>query len=121
MSDHTVAMPTAPEAAHESGRHPVNVAHLVMGVAFLGLTLVWALIASDAVEGNDIRWLMPIPWVAAGAAGVLASILPSRRHRFAKRQTGWVTPDTPETTTELTAELTTELTTEPTENPEETK
>lgn len=93
MSDPTATIPTPPETALPSGRHPVNVAHLVMGVAFLGLTLVWALIASDTVEGNDIRWLMPIPWVAAGAAGVLASILAGRSNGFAQRQTGWVTPD----------------------------
>jgi hypothetical protein len=103
MSDHTIPLPTTSEPA-QSGRHPVNVGHLVMGVAFLGLTLVWALIASDTVEGADIRWLMPIPWVAAGAAGVLASLLPSRRRRFDKRQTGWVTPDPTITTTEETTE-----------------
>jgi hypothetical protein len=106
MSDHTATMPTTPDAAPDSGRHPVNVAHLVMGVAFLGIAVVWAFIASDTVQGSDVRWLMPIPWVAAGIAGVVASILPSRRHRYAKRQTGWVTPDTPETTTELTTETT---------------
>jgi hypothetical protein len=78
MTDYTVP-PPQPETGPMSGRHPVNVGHLVMGVAFLGLTLVWALVASDTVEGADIRWLLPIPWVAAGVAGVLASVLPSRR------------------------------------------
>jgi hypothetical protein len=107
MSDHTVAMPNSSEAAEPSGRHPVNVAHLVMGVAFLGLTLVWALIASDAVEGADIRWLLPIPWVAAGIAGVLASVIPSRR-RLGQSQTGWVT--TPQDTSSDTSPETTEET-----------
>ena len=92
MSDHTV-----------SGRHPVNVGHLVMGVAFLGLTLVWALVASDTVEGSDIRWLMPIPWVAAGLAGVLATVLPNRG-RWGKSKTGWVTSSEDTETTEITNE-----------------
>ena len=43
-----------------------------MGIAFLGLVGVWALVAGDAVDGDDIRWLLPIPWVLAGAAGLVA-------------------------------------------------
>jgi hypothetical protein len=77
----------------ESGRHPVNIGHLVMGLAFLGMVGVWALIQGNVVEGGDIRWLLPIPWVLAGFAGLLATTLTSGRH--ATRQTGWVgTPDT---------------------------
>jgi hypothetical protein len=56
-----------------AGRHPVNVLHLVFGVAFVGLVVTWALIESSAVGGNGLRWLLPIPWVAAGAAGLLAT------------------------------------------------
>lgn len=95
MSDTTIPMqqnPTGPPT--DSGRHPVNIGHLVMGVAFVGLTLVWALVASDTVEGSDIRWLMPIPWVAAGAAGVLATVL-TNRSRWGQSQTGWVTSTEP--------------------------
>ncbi len=62
-----------------TGRHPVHTAHLVMGIAFLGLVLIWSLIVSDAVTGSDIRWLLPLPWVAAGLAGVLATVARARR------------------------------------------
>jgi hypothetical protein len=55
------------------GVHPINVGHLVMGVAFAGLTIVWALYMSDTVSSHDLRWLMPIPWVAAGVAGLVAA------------------------------------------------
>jgi hypothetical protein len=100
MTDHTVPLQTQPAAPHRSGRHPVNVGHLVMGVAFLGLTLVWALIASDTVEGADIRWLLPIPWVAAGVAGVLAGVLPSRdRHTQPAIPTATTPTATPASTT----------------------
>ena len=51
-----------------SGRHPVNIGHLVMGLAFVGLVGVWALIQGDIVQGDDIRWLLPVPWVLAGIA-----------------------------------------------------
>ena len=62
-----------------SGRHPVNVGHLVMGVAFAGIALVWALLQGDVVDTGELRWLLPIPWIAAGAAGLAASVWPGRR------------------------------------------
>ena len=65
--------------ADTSGRHPVNVGHLVMGVAFLGLTVIWALFETDSIGSGDLRWLMPLPWLAAGVAGLLAVVLAGRR------------------------------------------
>jgi hypothetical protein len=62
-----------------SGRHPVNIGQLVMGVAFAGMVLVWALVQGDVVETSELRWLLPIPWIAAGAAGLAATVWPSRR------------------------------------------
>ena len=67
----------------------MNIGHLVMGIAFLGLVGIWALVQSDLVNGGDIRWLLPIPWVFAGVAGLLATTL-SARNRHAARQTGSV-------------------------------
>ena len=40
---------------------PVNVFHLVFGVAFLGMVVNWALIESGTVETHNLRWLLPIP------------------------------------------------------------
>jgi hypothetical protein len=60
-------------------RHPVNVGHLVMGLAFLGLVAVWALIIGGVVGDDDIRWLQPVPWVLAGGAGLLATAVAARR------------------------------------------
>ena len=62
-----------------SGLHPVNVGQLVMGVAFAGMVLVWALVQGDVVETGELRWLMPIPWIAAGAAGLAATVWATRR------------------------------------------
>lgn len=62
-----------------SWRHPVNVSHLVMGIAFAGMVLVWALIAGDVVGEGDLQWLMPIPWVSAGIAGLVAMAMGARR------------------------------------------
>ena len=75
----------------QSGRHPVNVGHLVMGIAFLGLVGVWALIQSGIVDHADVRWLLPGPRVLAGLGGLLALALSGSR-RWSTRQTGWVGP-----------------------------
>ena len=75
-----------------SGRHPISIGHLVMGIAFLGIVVVWALIQADAVSGDDIRWLLPVPWVLAGVAGLLATT--RRKHHdwdtYESGQRGWV-------------------------------
>jgi hypothetical protein len=63
----------------QSGRHPVSVGHLVMGVAFLGLATVWLLFETEVVGRDDLRWFLPLPWLAAGLAGLLAVALTGRR------------------------------------------
>jgi hypothetical protein len=63
----------------DTGWHPVNISHLVMGVAFAGMLVVWGLVVTDVVSGDSYRWLLPIPWLAAGAAGLAASVWPSRK------------------------------------------
>ncbi|EON22969.1 MULTISPECIES: hypothetical protein [Nocardioides] len=71
-----------PQSSHEadtSGRHPVSVGHLVMGVAFLGLATIWLLFQSDTIGNDDLRWFLPLPWLAAGLAGLLAVALTGRR------------------------------------------
>lgn len=65
--------------ARNSGWHPVNITQLVMGVAFAGMVLVWALVVGDVVDRDSYRWLLPIPWIAAGVAGLVATVLPMRR------------------------------------------
>lgn len=64
-----------------AGRHPVNTGQLVMGLAFLGLVAVWALWTTDVVDGGDVRWLLPLPFVLAGAAGLVASAISGAARR----------------------------------------
>ena len=63
-----------------------------MGIAFLGLVGIWALIEGEVVAGDDIRWLLPVPWVLAGVAGLVAATRPGRSSRHATTQTGWIVP-----------------------------
>jgi hypothetical protein len=72
MNDETRPI-TTEQRSWAAGRHPVNVLHLVFGVALLGMVVNWALIQSDVVAAHNLRWLLPIPWVAAGAAGLIAT------------------------------------------------
>ncbi|MBC2933698.1 hypothetical protein [Nocardioides sp. zg-1228] len=65
--------------ARATGLHPVNVGQLVMGVAFAGMVVVWALLQGDVVETHQLRWLMPMPWLVAGAAGLAATVWPTGR------------------------------------------
>lgn len=75
-------MTPTPQSA--TGRHPVNISHLVMGLAFLGIVAVWALVASGAAGDADLRWLMPLPWIVAGAVGLIASVLNHRNDNNTK-------------------------------------
>lgn len=70
---------TAMQSRVRAGWHPTNVGHLVMGVGFLGIVGIWALVATESVTGEDIRWLLPIPWVVAGLAGLLVIAFSGRR------------------------------------------
>jgi hypothetical protein len=89
MSDETLYLseePT-PEPApatppeRETGWHPVNVGHLVMGLVFLCAVVAWALVQTDTVSGRDLRWLLPLPWVVGGAVGLTAAAVSGvRRH-----------------------------------------
>lgn len=61
-----------------TGRHPVNIGHLVMGLAFLVFVVVWVLIVSGTVvihSIEDLRWLLPLPWIIGGSVGLLAAVL----------------------------------------------
>ncbi|MFI5626622.1 hypothetical protein ACIA03_24400 [Nocardioides sp. NPDC051685] len=61
-----------------TGRHPVNIGHLVMGLVFLVFVVVWALIVTGTVHIDtveDLRWLLPLPWIVGGSIGLLAALL----------------------------------------------
>lgn len=84
----------------QSGRHPVSVGHLVMGVAFLGLATIWLLLETDSIGNDDLRWFLPLPWLAAGLAGLLAVALTGRRSKpeyaaapAAEPEPLWAEPD----------------------------
>ena len=70
-----------PAARWHGPRHPVHVGHLVMGIAFLGLAGIWAALRTGLADADDLHWLMGLPWVLAGLAGLVAVTWAGRRRR----------------------------------------
>ncbi|KRA38323.1 MULTISPECIES: hypothetical protein [unclassified Nocardioides] len=73
-----------PADARPSGWHQVNTGHLVMGTAFVGLVIVWALLTSDTVQLENSGWILPLPWLVGGGLGLVATMLRGPRHHAAK-------------------------------------
>lgn len=73
--------PAPTDESSPSGRHPVNIGHLAMGLVFLAFVAMWALVQSGAVTGDDVHWLLPVPWVVGGAVGVAVALLGGVRRR----------------------------------------
>lgn len=78
----TIIDTTEPQRA----THPVHIGHLVMGLAFLGIVAIWGVVQSDLVSTEDVRWLLPLPWVFAGGAGLIAVLLAGRRRSTVVRR-----------------------------------
>ena len=57
-----------------TGRHPVNIGHLVMGLAFLGLVGVWAIVQGDVIDNDEIRWLRDTSFPIPGDDGAVTRI-----------------------------------------------
>lgn len=69
--------PVVREGDH--GRHPLHIGHLVMGLAFTGIAVLWLISASEIVPNDDLRLLLPLPFLLAGGLGLLALVLVGRR------------------------------------------
>ena len=61
--------------------HPVNVGYLVVGLVFLGIAAVWALQISGVLTAGTLGWLVPAVVMAAGSAGLLATVARGRARR----------------------------------------
>jgi cytochrome c oxidase subunit IV len=67
-------MSTSTTDIRRSGRHPVNVTHLVMGLVFLGIAASWVLRQLEVIDADGWRWALPAILVLAGAAGLVAAV-----------------------------------------------
>jgi len=84
MSTYDAREPETPLETRDQrppGFHKVNIGHLVMGVAFLGLAFVWLMVEGDVVDPERDGWALGLPWLGAGALGLLATVLSKGRRR----------------------------------------
>jgi hypothetical protein len=63
--------------------HPLNVAYLVVGLVYLGITGSWALHAGGVIDNAQAGWVLPLVLVLAGVIGLaaFAARAASRRRR----------------------------------------
>lgn len=52
--------------------HPLNVSYLVVGLVFMGLAGSWVLREAGVIDLGEVRWLLPLTLVVAGAIGLIA-------------------------------------------------
>ena len=68
-----------PPAEPPASRRPLKVAHLVMGLFFLGFVAMATSLNTGAIPWSGARYLWPALLVAVGAVGLLATLLSNRR------------------------------------------
>lgn len=83
MSDQTptepTTQPTVEPPTRRRGFHPVTVGHLVMGLIFLCVVVLWIVLQSGGIDLHDLRWAIPFPFLVAGAIGLVAAAITARR------------------------------------------
>lgn len=67
--------------------HSVKITHLVFGLLFLGVAVVWALVIGDVINEDDLAVLAPAVLIAAGLIGLAASLASGRNRRNNETQT----------------------------------
>ncbi|GGD23693.1 hypothetical protein [Nocardioides daphniae] len=87
MDTTTDAARTAPQATR-GGLHPVNLTHLIMGTVLAAFAGIWVAIEVASLPVDDLRWVLPVPWLLAGSAGLLAATLGRRRRERVTRDDG---------------------------------
>ena len=59
----------------------VKITHLVFGLLFLGVAVVWALVVGDVINENDLAVIAPAILIAAGVVGLATSLASARNRR----------------------------------------
>lgn len=70
--------------------HPVNLTHLVAGLVFLGFAGIWVALTVGWMPVDDLRWVLPVPWLLAGSVGLLVATGSQRRRERVARRDGEV-------------------------------
>lgn len=74
---------------------PVSVSHLVVGLVFLGIAVLWLVGVTTDADTPDMAAWGPVVLIGAGAIGLVATLATARRTRTTQEpaQTAPTTPD----------------------------
>ncbi len=72
------AQQQAQQQAQPPADHSVKIPHLVFGLLFLGIAVVWALIVSDVITEDRLTVIAPGLLITAGVIGLAASLASTR-------------------------------------------
>jgi len=64
----------------------VKITHLVFGLLFLGVAVVWALVVGDVINEEDLAVIAPAILIAAGVIGLATSLASARNRRNRNEQ-----------------------------------
>jgi len=64
----------------------VKITHLVFGLLFLGVAVVWGLVVGDVINENDLAVIAPAILIAAGVIGLATSLASGRNRRNRNEQ-----------------------------------
>ena len=59
----------------------VKIPHLVFGLLFVGIAVVWALVVSDVITEDRLTVIAPAVLITAGVIGLAASLASTRNRR----------------------------------------
>ena len=86
MSDNDVttpipysAPPAAPPTEESASPRPLKIAHLVMGLFFLGFVAMATSLDTGSIAWSGARYLWPTLLVGVGLVGLLATLVSNRR------------------------------------------
>jgi len=66
--------------------HSVKITHLVFGLLFIGVAVVWALVVGDVVNEDELAVIAPAVLIVAGVIGLVASLASTRNRRNRETQ-----------------------------------
>jgi cytochrome bd-type quinol oxidase subunit 2 len=69
------------ELNQQPAERSVKITHLVFGLLFLGVAVVWALVVGDVINENDLAVIAPAILIAAGVVGLATSLASARNRR----------------------------------------
>lgn len=79
-----IPYPEPPDAERPATPRPLKVAHLVMGLFFLGFVAMATSLDTGAIAWSGARYLWPTLLVGVGIVGLLATLVSNRRRSRAR-------------------------------------